>query len=252
MYQISVNELALNGIVSKPWDIIYLNRSNKVQSKSNDDNDVYIQQGNSIIPSKGVISISAKSKKELHYELCFTIMYDIPCIRFGGSVTINNKFTGKKLSKKSINKMTTGMSIDDAQIWLAERINETCEYKSENFLESKDLPNKKWIQLNPSDDLFIIQIKLQKTFPSMVYKSVSRNEYWIYKVIKIVLRCRKIHVISPVNLFNHDRENYGGVEESHIQEELMKHKRNICKKQIIKTNKALAKMANKPIHISLI
>ncbi len=243
MYQISFNELALNGIISKPWDIVYLDGSNKVQSKSNEDNDTYQQRWNSVIPSKGVISISAKSEKQLLYELCFTIIYDIPCVQFSRQLTMNNKFTGKKLSKNSINKMTTGMSVDDAQIWLTERIDEKEIIETEkptNMNKYDSLPDIKWIQLNPSDNLFIIHVKLQKVNTVLSY-SISRNEYWIYKVVKIVFRCRKIYIISPVNVYPKP-----------IQQILMKHKRNICNKQIAKTNKIIIKMIRKPIHISLI
>lgn len=254
MYQISFNELALNGIVSKPWDIVYLGQDNKIQIGRDDNTDTYKQRWDSVIPSKGVISIAAKSEKQLHYELCSTIIYKIPCIRSTKPVKflMNNKLTNKTLSKKSINRMTSGMSVDNAQIWLAERIGEKETFGLEQHLANGDkycdLPDIQWIQLNPSDDLFIIQVKLQKVFPVLTYKSLSRNEYWVYKVVKVVLRCREIRVVSPLD-YLYNRETNLDSEKNQL---LMKHKRSMCKVQISKTNKILAKMASKPIHMSLI
>lgn len=51
-----------------------------------------------------------------------------------------------------------------------------------------DLPASKWFQLNPQTDPYVVQVLLEKVAPSDIMRSMSRGEYFVYELSKVVLR----------------------------------------------------------------
>ena len=50
-----------------------------------------------------------------------------------------------------------------------------------------DLPDEKWVQLNPETDPFVVQLKLRKTPPRDIWKCFSRGDYYVYRIVRVVI-----------------------------------------------------------------
>jgi len=49
------------------------------------------------------------------------------------------------------------------------------------------LPAEKWVQLNTTDDQFVVQLKLQKMAPEDVHRDLGAGVYYIYGVTRLVV-----------------------------------------------------------------
>lgn len=135
------------------------------------------------------------------------------------------------------------MNVIQSQQWLKTHIDSE---EKINMAEYNDLPDIQWIQLNSRDDLFIIQVKLRKINPTHKYKSLSRGEYWVYKVIKLVFN-RREGDLGCINTKGISKETIARI----YGEKYVKKMNLICSTRLKKNNDMLKKIIWDPIHVSV-
>lgn len=57
------------------------------------------------------------------------------------------------------------------------------------------LPEEKWVQLNPTTELYVVQLKLRKMAPVDVHRDLGAGLFYVYGVERLVL-----HVAAPVEI----------------------------------------------------
>ncbi len=239
MYEVCFYELTTRGLTDQPNNIVYVNKSFKGSNFKKGKGDIsnWIEKCDEIIPASGIISIGDFDEQLKEYGLCYTINYHIPCVKSSLSII------SPELTKEIIIQSTRDMNVIQSIQWLETHIDSE---EKINMMEYNNLPDEQWIQLNSLDDLFIIQVKLRKINPTHKYKSLSRGEYWVYKIVKLVfyrregnLGCINNRGISKENIIRIHGKKY--IEKANL----------ICSKRIKENNDMLKKIIRDPIHINI-
>jgi hypothetical protein len=102
----------------------------------------------------------------------------------GGIVVHTIDYTIPSVRSKIMDQITRPNTTSGPQIGLVR----TEELSLDEFPGYDELPPVRWIQLNPSTDEYVVQIKVLKVKPVDRYRSISRGNYFIYTPTSIVLR----------------------------------------------------------------
>ncbi len=240
MYQVVFQEFSTRGLNVFNGNLISINKNFKNSNfiAGNGHISRYVEKCNEIIPASGICEIGEFDEECREYVRTYSFEYHIPCITSSTHIT---KLVN--MSKKDILNSTNGMDSIQSKKWLKEHIDIEEKIPMDEYYK---LPDKQWVQLNSSDDLFIIQVKLRKINPSHKYKNISLNEYWMYKVVKVVFNRRE----GNLGLVKTPGISVAGIMKTHGKNyiETMNKK---CMDQIDKMNKILIRMIDNPVHCSL-
>lgn len=179
-FRIKFYEVQLQGIIGQhPVTTIYLNQNKTIMPVKNQTKIRYIYKCDEEIPipAKGVIMIEM-NLGTVRYPRHFYVTSFTYCIPH---VTSN---------KSSNFKIVKHQNDDDGKISFIENIIPDPifrEVEESEFKEYIKLKDKCWVTLNPISEPIVIQLKLKKIKPQYLYYSVSRGEYWVYKITKIVI-----------------------------------------------------------------
>lgn len=102
----------------------------------------------------------------------------------GGTVVHTLDYAVPSVRSKIMDQVARPVATAGPQIGLVR----TEELTSDEFPGYDELPSERWIQLNPSTDRYVVQIKVLKMKPVDIYRSISRGEYFVYAPTSIVLR----------------------------------------------------------------
>ncbi len=167
------------------------------------------------IPARGVIIIQINMGKSIGYVCMTSFTYCIPHV-------ISSQPFDFEIIEKGVIPVPQFREVEESE-----------------FKEYNNLKDKQWITLNCINDPIVIQIKLEKIKPFYLFQSVSRGEYWIYKVTKIVLNTTNIFKKLSKNCkLEYDRDNMDNFNKR-------------CGEQREKTIKLIENMSNNPPHFSL-
>ncbi len=196
MYRIRFYELQMRGISSDTYAKVYI----KSVPKLNKERVYHTVKMDDVIPSIGIIRIDKNG------AMCAGFIYEILSIQ----KIIPDTF--EIVDDKIV------VEIDEEKLNLS-------------LFTGYDQIKNGWFQLNTSEDPYVISLKLEKVYPESKNRSFSRGNYWIYKVVKLVIYCPEKSNLE----LDQDVSWIGPV----------------IKKQIETTNEILADLSSNPPHISL-
>lgn len=102
----------------------------------------------------------------------------------GGTVVHTLDYTIPSVRSKIMDQVARPVTTSGPQIGLVR----TEELTPDEFPGYDGLPSEQWIQLNPSTDEYVVQVKVLKVKPADIYRSISRGEYFVYTPTSVLLR----------------------------------------------------------------